>query len=47
MPHTSPAGVFASDYYKKDFVAFNKRLGAREIEFKSLVTQAVSSRLPA
>ncbi len=37
MPHTSPAGVFASEYYKKDFVAFNRRLGAREIEFKSLV----------
>lgn len=37
MPHTSPAGVFASEYYKKDFTLFNKRLGAREIEFRSLV----------
>jgi arylsulfatase A-like enzyme len=37
MPHTSPPGVFASEYYKKDFVLFNRRLGAREIEFKSLV----------
>lgn len=37
MPHTNPPGVFASEYYKKDFVKFNQRLGAREIEFKSLV----------
>ncbi len=37
MPHTSPPGVFASEYYKRDFVKFNQRLGAREIEFKSLV----------
>jgi len=37
MPHTSPRNVFASEYYKKDFVRFNERLGARGIEFKSLV----------
>lgn len=37
MPHTSPAGVFASEYYKKDFIRFNQRLGASGIEFKSLV----------
>lgn len=37
MPHTSPSGVFASEYYKKDFVKFNQRLGAREIGFRSLV----------
>jgi hypothetical protein len=37
MPHTSPAGVFASDYYKHDFVKYNQRLGARDIEFRSLV----------
>jgi hypothetical protein len=37
MPHTSPSGVFASDYYKHDFVKYNERLGARSIEFKSLV----------
>lgn len=37
MPHTNPAGVFASEYYKKDFPVFNKRLGAKEMEFKSLV----------
>ncbi len=37
MPHTSPRHVFASEYYKKDFVKFNERLGASGIEFKSLV----------
>lgn len=37
MPHTSPSGVFASEYYKHDFVKYNERLGARNIEFKSLV----------
>ncbi len=37
MPHTSPRHVFASEYYKKDFVRFNERLGARDIEFRSLV----------
>jgi len=37
MPHTSPSGVFASEYYKHDFLRYNDRLGARNIEFKSLV----------
>jgi Sulfatase len=37
MPHVSPKHVFASEYYKKDFVRFNERLGRRNIEFKSLV----------
>ncbi len=37
MPHTSPRHVFASEYYKNDFVKFNERLGAKGIEFKSLV----------
>lgn len=37
MPHTSPSNVYASEYYKKDFVRFNERLGADNIEFKSLV----------
>jgi hypothetical protein len=37
VPHTSPSNVFASEYYKKDFVRFNDRLGAEGIEFKSLV----------
>jgi len=34
MPHTSPRGVFASDYYRRDFLKFNERLGAEGLEFK-------------
>ena len=37
MPHTSPAHVFASEYYKRDFLRFNERLGSAGVEFKSLV----------
>jgi arylsulfatase A-like enzyme len=37
MPHTSPTHVFASEYYKRDFLQFNERLGRTDIEFKSLV----------
>ena len=37
MPHTSPKNVFASEYYKKDFLQFNERLGCENIDFKSLV----------
>jgi len=37
MPHSSPKGVFASEYYKQDFFRFNERLGADGIEFKSFV----------
>jgi hypothetical protein len=37
LPHQSPKNVFASEYYKKDFFKYNERLGAENIEFKSLV----------
>lgn len=37
MPHTSPKHVYASDYYKRDFLHFNERLGLKDFEFKSLV----------
>jgi len=37
MPHTSPRHVYASEYYKKDILQFNERLGCKNIEFKSLV----------
>lgn len=37
MPHTSPRNVFASEYYKKDFIRFNERLGADGVSFRSLV----------
>jgi hypothetical protein len=39
MPHVSPKHVIASEYYKKEFVRFNERLGRSDIEFKSLVPQ--------
>jgi len=37
MPHTRPTMVFASEYYKKDFVKYSERLGLPDIEFKSMV----------
>ncbi|MEZ5365509.1 MAG: sulfatase-like hydrolase/transferase [Bryobacterales bacterium] len=39
LPHQSPKNVFASEYYKKDFLRFNERLGQEDIEFKSFVPQ--------
>jgi hypothetical protein len=37
MPHSSPKHVFASEYYKTDFVRFRERLGHADFEFKSLI----------
>jgi hypothetical protein len=37
MPHTSPKHVYASEYYKNDFLQFNERLGCDDIEFRSIV----------
>jgi hypothetical protein len=37
MPHLSPTHVFAWEYYKRDFLKFNERLGCTNIEFKALV----------
>lgn len=37
MPHTSPRGVFASDYYQRDFLKFNERLGTEGLEFKQFL----------
>lgn len=37
MPHLSPKHVYASEYYKRDFLQFNERLGRRDIQFGSLV----------
>lgn len=34
MPHTSPSGVYASDYYKDDFRKYSERLGVPGIEFR-------------
>jgi len=39
MPHTRPELVYASEYYKKDFIKYAERLGQSEFEFKSLVPQ--------
>ena len=39
LPHHSPANVYASEYYKRDFLRYNDRLGTDRIEFKSLVPQ--------
>ena len=37
MPHTSPKHVYASEYYKKDFLQFNERLGCDDFEFRSII----------
>lgn len=39
LPHSSPANVYASEYYKNDFIKFNERFGASGFEFKKLVPQ--------
>ena len=39
IPHTSPAGVFASEVYKSDFVKWVDRLGIDGLSFKSFVPQ--------
>ena len=36
LPHHSPSQVYASEYYKRDFIRYNERLGTDQIEFKSL-----------
>src|SRR4029079_7016541 len=37
LPHTSPPEVYASEYYKQDFVRYSRRLGIEGIEFKRLL----------
>lgn len=37
MPHQSPQNVFASEYYKSEFLKFRERLGTDNFEWKSLV----------
>jgi Sulfatase len=37
LPHSSPPNVYASDYYKEDFYNYNKRLGAKGLEFAKMV----------
>ena len=37
LPHSSPKRVYASEYYKQDFVRYNERLGVEGIEFRKLL----------
>jgi hypothetical protein len=37
LPHTSPTHVYASDYYKQDFLRYGERLGIEGMEFKKLL----------
>ena len=37
LPHTSPAEVYASEYYKEDFLRYSERLGVDGMEFKRLL----------
>jgi hypothetical protein len=37
LPHTSPPEVYASEYYKQDFLRYGERLGVPDIEFKRLL----------
>src|SRR5438105_5549921 len=37
LPHSSPKHVFASDYYKRDFIKYSERLGVEGVGFKSLI----------
>ena len=39
LPHDSPKNEFASEYYKRDLLRFNERLGCDDFEFKSLLPQ--------
>src|SRR6266480_4324111 len=36
LPHTSPPEVYASEYYKQDFLRYSERLGVDGIEFRKL-----------
>jgi hypothetical protein len=37
LPHTSPPRVYASEYYKRDFLRYSDRLGVDGMEFKRLL----------
>src|SRR2546421_10495286 len=37
LPHTSPPEVYASEYYKQDFMRYGERLGVPDMEFKQLL----------
>jgi arylsulfatase A-like enzyme len=37
LPHTSPAHVYASDYYKQDFLRYSERLSVPGVDFARLL----------
>lgn len=37
LPHSSPMHVYASEYYKRDFLKYGERLGTEQFEFKHLI----------
>lgn len=37
LPHTSPHEVYASEYYKQDFMRYEQRLGVPGMEFRRLL----------
>ncbi len=37
LPHTSPSEVYASEYYKQDFLKYSERLGIEGMEFSRLL----------
>jgi hypothetical protein len=39
MPHLSPKNIYASEYYKTEFLQFNERLGCKDIQFRSMLPQ--------
>ena len=39
LPHPSPQNIFASTYYKKDFLKFQQRLNIPDLSFQSMIPQ--------
>src|SRR6478672_5963497 len=37
LPHTSPPEVYASEYYKQDFLRYRDRLNVEGVEFRRLL----------
>jgi hypothetical protein len=37
LPHASPTHVYASEYYKNDYLRYTERLGVPDIEFKDML----------
>ena len=37
MPHSSPPGVFASEYYKEDYLRYRERLDIDDVSFKEFL----------